>query len=318
MRTPALIAVLVVAACGKGDGAPTGDGPVGEVVRVQGAVSATRGHEAAAPRALAVADAVFANDTVTTGDDSAVDIRLKHNDALWKLGANAVRRVDASAAWRAKKGGASEGAFGQTGDDRTAAAGRHAEREAAARGAEEGMDSEPDRAVAKQDEAPRERSHDDRSSAGGRGGGSPGFDDIGLGEFGTVGKGGGGGSGSGYGSGSGSLGGGAPGGSAKARLSAIETDGPISKEIVRRVMRRRRASFKRCYEHELKKDDSFVANVDITFTIDTSGRLSPVTVSDVPAGNNTFEHCLKAAVRAVQMPTQDAETSVRFRLIFSR
>ena len=35
-----------------------------------------------------------------------------------------------------------------------------------------------------------------------------------------------------------------------------------------------------------------------------------------PAGNDTVEHCLKAAVRAVRMPSKDAETHVRFRLIF--
>jgi len=320
-----LLSLAAAVACGKGDGASAG-GVAGEVVRAEGTVVATRAATGAPARPLAAGESIYADDTIVTGNASAVEIRLAHNGALWQLGANTSRRVDASAAWRAEKGG--EVAFGKTDVDRTAAAGRHGEREASTTRAVEPPES--DQADGLQLRGIDQKDVDDtggepRGGEGGRyelgkGGGGSGDDSIGLGEIGTIGHGSGSGTGSGYGQGGGGRGGGSnrSGGALTVRIDALEVDGGLAREVVQRVMRQKYTSFKRCYEHELGRDESFSAEPELSFSIGQQGRLSPITVSDVPAGSETFESCLEAAARAVRMPSADAETSVRFRLIFSR
>jgi hypothetical protein len=91
-----------------------------------------------------VGDTVSADDVVETGADGAVEIELRHNRARWALAANQSKQVSASTAWRA----APRDPEATGGGDRTAAAGRHAEREAAdtsASAVRTGEAAEPDR-----------------------------------------------------------------------------------------------------------------------------------------------------------------------------
>jgi len=127
-KSSALCAVgLLVAAAACGGGAEAGK-IAGSVVEVAGAVTALAA-DGAGRRSLAVGDEVLGTDTIETGPDGRVTIRLRHNQALWSLGAGKSRRVDESVAWRAPA--AAAGGPGLAERDRTAAAGRHAEREAA-------------------------------------------------------------------------------------------------------------------------------------------------------------------------------------------
>jgi hypothetical protein len=114
------------AGCGsKGSSAPAVEPgkPAGDVREVTGTVTAKRGEEA--PRTLAVGDEVSGDDVITTGADSSVVIELRHNGVRWSLGAGQEKQVALSLAWKAPKGG------GGSIDERSTAAGRHAEREAA-------------------------------------------------------------------------------------------------------------------------------------------------------------------------------------------
>lgn len=101
--------------------------PAGKVIELAGQVTAAR--DGAATRPLGQGDAVFADDTVTTGADGSAVILLTHNQVRWSLGQGKSLRVDRSMAWKAK---ADEGgsAFDDEDPMATASAGRHTDREA--------------------------------------------------------------------------------------------------------------------------------------------------------------------------------------------
>lgn len=126
----ALAALMLAAAgCGGGGGASgpavVAGAPAGDVTAVSGTVTATR---EGATRTLAQGDVVAGDDVIETGADGRIVIQLRHNLVPWTLGAGRKEQVAASLAWRAPR--ATAVAAGPTGE-RSGAAGRHAEREAA-------------------------------------------------------------------------------------------------------------------------------------------------------------------------------------------
>ncbi|HVV86992.1 MAG TPA: hypothetical protein VHE35_28330, partial [Kofleriaceae bacterium] len=98
--------------------------PAGKVTAVQGTVTARRGE---ARRPLAMGDAVSGDDVVETGADGRVTIVIDHNQVPFSLGPGRSQEVGKSPAWSAPRG--TEVAV--TSADRSGAAGRNAEREAA-------------------------------------------------------------------------------------------------------------------------------------------------------------------------------------------
>ena len=112
---------------GKRDGAAavaTTGALVGSVLELEGAVTATRG---GATRPLAVGDRVHDDDVIATGT-GRVAIKLDRNQVVWRLGPRLNQQVAQSSAWSAPTATANTVA---TTDEHSAAAGRHAEREAA-------------------------------------------------------------------------------------------------------------------------------------------------------------------------------------------
>ena len=128
----AAAAGLVGPGCDKTAPIATLDAPAGKVEAVEGQVTATRGAPGAKARPLATAGAVFADDTVATGPEASVSIRLLHNLALWRLDGGQSKRIDQTAAWRATKESAPQALAQPAEAVATASAGRHSEREAAA------------------------------------------------------------------------------------------------------------------------------------------------------------------------------------------
>jgi hypothetical protein len=312
-------ALVVIAACGgKGSAAP---GPAGEVVQATGSVTATRA--GAAARALAAADTVFSDDTIATGADGAVLIRLAHNGAVWSIGPGESRRVDQSAAWRAPKGGGT--LFAGTDEDRTVAAGRHDE-DGDENRARATLDAPPTPAPAPApagaapppDEPDRERIQREVEGAGilkMLGSGDDEAKEIGD----VLGHGAGGGTGSGYGAGAGLRGGGGPpkpsppGG--QATIERYEVAGSLDEAAVERAMRTRLVALRRCHEHELKRDPGFEASLTVSFTVAADGRLSPIEVS--PDDSASLTACLKGAIRAMRLPESAGETTVTLGLRFA-
>lgn len=96
----------------------------GKAIEVSGRVTLHHGAEA---RPLAKGDTVEGDDVIETGADGSVQIELAHNNATWELGANKKVKVRDSLAWNEAKKDKSAKAVEQD----SAAAGRHAERNAA-------------------------------------------------------------------------------------------------------------------------------------------------------------------------------------------
>ena len=127
---------MISLACSSGDSAgtaapPSSDDPLapaGTVVEVTGQVTARSVGETS-DRALANQAVVLAGDTITTGADGSVKIRLHHNQAILALAGGKTRLLRESLAWKAAKGGGD--LLASATNDDTAVAGRHAEREAA-------------------------------------------------------------------------------------------------------------------------------------------------------------------------------------------
>lgn len=130
-RTLATVVGLVLAAaagCGGGHERPaavaTTGAPAGTVVEVEGEVTASRAGQA---RPLAVGDRVHDDDVIATAG-GRVAIQLDKNHVVWRLGPRLTQQVAQSTAWSAPM--ASGDTVATTGEH-SAAAGRHAEREAA-------------------------------------------------------------------------------------------------------------------------------------------------------------------------------------------
>lgn len=123
------IGLVCALGCSEGSSASEAGGPAGVVVELSGSVEASRSGKT---RALAMNAEVFADDLIKTSSASSVSIVLEHNNAALRLEAGMEKRVDATLAWKAPKQEDDSVLEGRDVDDRTAAAGRHTEREAAA------------------------------------------------------------------------------------------------------------------------------------------------------------------------------------------
>jgi len=135
----------------------------------------------------------------------------------------------------------------------------------------------------------------------GRGGGGTGEGTIGLGNLNTIGHGGGGGSGSGYGRGAGGLGG-RRGQAPRIRSGAAMVKGSLSKEGIRRIVRRHTNEVKFCYERELAKRPDLTGRVAIKFIISGTGAVQMAAVESSTLGNASVENCIAQAVRRWKFP----------------
>ncbi len=122
-----VVTALALVACKKGKReapAVVPGAPAGDVLDVTGTVTASRGQDI---RTLKAGDEVSGDDLITTAPDASVVIELRHNHVKWSLKGGYSKVLGESAAWRAAKQGDPSASLGE----RTTAAGRHAEREAA-------------------------------------------------------------------------------------------------------------------------------------------------------------------------------------------
>ncbi|MEM9069476.1 MAG: AgmX/PglI C-terminal domain-containing protein [Myxococcota bacterium] len=138
----------------------------------------------------------------------------------------------------------------------------------------------------------------------GRGGGGTGEGTIGLGNLGTIGHGGGGGSGQGYGRGAGGF----RGRSARVpriRSGHADVRGSLSKEVIRRVIRRHINEVKFCYEQELNARPDLEGRVTVRFIISPTGAVQTAMVQASTLGNQRVEGCITQAVRRWTFPAPD-------------
>lgn len=138
----------------------------------------------------------------------------------------------------------------------------------------------------------------------GRGGGGTGEGTIGLGNLGTIGHGGGGGDGSGYGRGAGGF----SGRSARVpriRSGAADVRGSLSKEVIRRVIRRHINEVRFCYEQELNQRPDLEGRVTVSFIISPTGAVQSSAVAATTMNNQRVETCVAGAVRRWAFPAPE-------------
>jgi hypothetical protein len=138
----------------------------------------------------------------------------------------------------------------------------------------------------------------------GEGGGGTGEGTIGLGNLGTIGHGSGTGSGSGYGSGSGGFrgrGGPVP----HIRTGEADVRGSLSREVIRRVIRRHINEIRFCYEQELAQHPDLAGRVTISFIISATGGVQTSSVMNTTLSNARVEGCIVQAVRRWTFPAPD-------------
>ncbi len=138
----------------------------------------------------------------------------------------------------------------------------------------------------------------------GRGGGGTGEGTIGLGNLGTIGHGGGGGNGNGYGRGAGGF----RGRSARVpriRSGRADVRGSLSKEVIRRVIRRHINEVRFCYEQELNSRPDLEGRVTVRFIISPTGSVQTSMVASSTLRNQRVERCIAGAVRRWTFPSPD-------------
>ncbi|MBW1905171.1 MAG: TonB family protein [Deltaproteobacteria bacterium] len=139
----------------------------------------------------------------------------------------------------------------------------------------------------------------------GRGGGGLGQGTIGMGNFGTIGRGGGRGDGEGgYGRGVGGFRGRA-GGVPQVRSGGAEVRGSLSKEVIRRVVRRHINEVKFCYEQQLNARPDLQGRVTTKFVISPTGSVQSAMVGSSSLRNEAVESCIVRAVRRWTFPAPD-------------
>lgn len=143
----------------------------------------------------------------------------------------------------------------------------------------------------------------------GRGGGGTGEGTIGLGNLGTIGHGAGTGSGSGYGAGAGGFRGRS---SSVPRISTGEADvrGSLSREVIRRVIRRHINEVRFCYEQELAQRPDLAGRVTVSFIISATGSVQTASVANTTLNNSRVEECISQAVRRWTFPAPDGGGAV--------
>jgi len=139
----------------------------------------------------------------------------------------------------------------------------------------------------------------------GRGGGGLGQGTIGMGNFGTIGRGGGRGAGEGgYGRGAGGFRG-RSAGVPQVRSGGAEVRGSLSKEVIRRVVRRHINEVKFCYEQQLNARPDLQGRVTTKFVISPTGSVQSAMVGSSSLRNEAVESCIVRAVRRWTFPAPD-------------
>lgn len=137
----------------------------------------------------------------------------------------------------------------------------------------------------------------------GRGGGGDGQGTIGTGSFGTIGRGAGGGDGD-YGKGKGNLSG-RKGGLPTIRAGVADVRGTLSKDVIRRVIRRHINEVRFCYEQELNQRPDLEGRVTVSFIISPTGAVQSSTVVESTLGSQPVELCIASSVRRWSFPSPD-------------
>ncbi|MCC6993074.1 MAG: AgmX/PglI C-terminal domain-containing protein [Deltaproteobacteria bacterium] len=282
----AACAALAWAGCGKSrkSSQPGPDATAqGQVTALVGEVTAARGP--ASPRVLVVGAEVFADDVIRTGVGASVSIKIARA-ATFELGAErerALAEVIASLDSMPSTGASPEA-------DLTAAAGRHAEAEAADTMATANAEPPKPGGGGPDDDARRKAIEDYIKRQGMLkiigGSGSDG-DGVSDGEVADA----------------------LMGASSlpevidgKPPKGSTSTSGAVSPELIRKAMATAKNQLKFCYERELVKDPKLATKLSVRFTIGKAGTVTAAAVTSATPSAPGLEACVIAAIKKMRFP----------------
>lgn len=139
----------------------------------------------------------------------------------------------------------------------------------------------------------------------GRGGGGFGLGTIGQGRLGTIGHGAGTGPGNGYGDGVGDFTGRPHAAVPHIRTGEADVHGSLSREVIRRTIRRHVNEVRFCYEQELSQRPDLAGRVTVSFIISQTGAVASSGVQSSTLSNAAVESCIVTAVRRWTFPAPD-------------
>jgi len=140
-------------------------------------------------------------------------------------------------------------------------------------------------------------------TGGGYGAGSGGPGGAGSGGYGRGGKGGGTGAGDG-------TGGGTKEASLKIGGAAVSSNGGLSDEQIRRVVKAHEGALRACYESEAQRNPNLRGGVTVAWQVDATGGVSSASLSGSTLSNPRVEGCVIRQVKAWHFPTSDRPTIV--------
>ena len=148
----------------------------------------------------------------------------------------------------------------------------------------------------------------------GRGAGGIGQGTLGVGRLGTIGRCSGarcsGGDGTGYGDSVGSLHVRRDRVNVTATSTGAQVRGGLSREAIRRVVRRNLRQVRFCYEQGLQQNPSIEGRVIVQWTIDPTGRVQGSSVASSTLRDASVESCIAQAVRRWSFPQPDGGSMV--------
>ena len=95
------------------------------------------------------------------------------------------------------------------------------------------------------------------------------------------------------------------GGGPRARSGTVAVHGSLSKETIRRIVRRHLNEVRFCYEQGLRKRPDLSGQVAIKFIISPSGSVQTAAVSNTTLGDGAVELCISKVVQRMSFPMPD-------------
>jgi len=102
------------------------------------------------------------------------------------------------------------------------------------------------------------------------------------------------------------------GGGASGRGCAADAQGSLSREVIRRTVRRHLGEIRFCYEQGLRDDPSLEGRLSVQWMIGADGRVASAALASSDLHRAAVEQCVLSAVRRWSFPTSDGPTGVTY------
>lgn len=96
-----------------------------------------------------------------------------------------------------------------------------------------------------------------------------------------------------------------------------EPSAPLTKELIRRVMRRHQARFRYCYEKQLARNPELGGSLEARIVIQPDGSIGSAQITEDTLGDGKVKTCVLRALKRIKFPAAPSETTVTWPLKFA-